>query len=130
MSHIRGLLQTENISTKAQDIVLQSWRHSTQKQYSTHLKKWFDYCAERDESPTCSNIGVCLDFLTSMFELGLSCSSINTAKAAIATIHTDCANSKIVARFLKGVFNMRPALCRYTCTFDVKIVLQWTTLKL
>ena len=60
-----------------------------------------------------------------MYEQGLSYNSINSAKSAIATIHNPCANSSIVSRFLKGVFNMRPALPRYTCTFDVKIVLDY-----
>ena len=125
MSHIRRSLNTENLSRKTEDIILQSWRHSTQKQYSTHLKKWFNYCAERNESPTCSPIAVCLEFFTNMYEQGLSYSSMNTAKSAIATIHNPCANSSIVSWFLKGAFNMRPALPRYTCTFDAKIVLDY-----
>ena len=68
---------------------------------------------------------MCLDFFVTLYEDSLSYSSINTAKSVISTIHASCGSSNTVSRFLKGVFNMRPALPRYTCTFDVKIVLDF-----
>ena len=87
MCHIKKSLKTENLSGKAQDIILQSWRKSTQKQYSGHLNKWYKYSAQRNEDPFNSPVAVWLDFLATLYEEGLSYSSINTAKSAISTIH-------------------------------------------
>ena len=68
---------------------------------------------------------MCLDYLVSLYEDGLSYSTINTARSAISTLHMDCGNSALVNRFMKGIFNVRPSLPRYTCTYDVKIVLDF-----
>ena len=65
--------------------IIQSWRGKTQAQYSTYLNKWADFCSKRNESPLCAPVAVCLDYLVSLYEDGLSYSTINTASSAIST---------------------------------------------
>ena len=48
-----------------------------------------------------------------------------TARSAISTLHMDCGNSALMNRFMKGIFNVRPSLPLYTCTYDVKVVLDY-----
>ena len=125
MSYIRKSISASSISKSAQDLIIQSWRGKTQAQYSTYLNKWADFCSKRNENPLCAPVAVCLDYLVSLYEDGLSYSTINTARSAISTLHMDCGNSALVNRFMKGIFNVRPSLPRYTCTYDVKIVLDY-----
>ena len=125
MSYIRKSISASSISKSAQDLIIQSWRGKTQAQYSTYLNKWADFCNKRNENPLCAPVAVCLDYLVSLYEDGLSYSTINTARSAISTLHMDCGNSALVNRFMKGIFNVRPSLPRYTCTYDVKIVLDF-----
>ena len=68
-------------------------------------------------------MNTCLDFLVSLYEKGLSYSSLNTARSAISAIHSDCGTSTLINRFMKGIYNLRPGLPRYTCTYDIKTVL-------
>ncbi|KAJ7386682.1 hypothetical protein OS493_006690 [Desmophyllum pertusum] len=44
LSLMRILYQTRGFSEKATNIVLQSWRQSSQKQYDAHIKKWLLFC--------------------------------------------------------------------------------------
>lgn len=104
---------------------MSSWRKNTKKQYSGHLNKWTEFCSERDADPFCAPVNICLDFLVSLYEKGLSYSSINTARSAISAIHKDCGNSVLINRFMKGIYNLRPGLPRYTCTYDIKGVLDY-----
>ncbi len=66
-----------------------------------------------------------LDFLTELFESGLSYSAINTARSALSqvTIYGDGACTigahPWVTKFMKGVFNLRKPVPRYTVTWDV-----------
>ena len=39
-----GPLETQGISKRASDIILQSWRQGTQKQYASYIKRWITYC--------------------------------------------------------------------------------------
>ena len=69
-----------------------------------------------------------LDFLTELYNTGLGYSAINTARSAILFIlHSTGAVSfgshPLVVRLLRGVYNSRPSLPRYTEIWDVRIVL-------
>ena len=73
-----------------------------------------------------------VEFLTTLYEGGLSYSSINTARCALSAI-LDTPDSVLptfgehpdVKRFMKGIFQSRPPLPRYTKTWDVNTVLQY-----
>lgn len=60
-----------------------------------------------------------LAFLSSLYEKNIGYSAINTAKSAISSIcsvvsNRDIGNEKIITRFMRGIFNSRPSLPKYT----------------
>ena len=70
-----------------------------------------------------------VEFLTVLFEAGLGYSSLNTARSALST-YVVCEGQPVgshplVKRFMKGVFQLRPALPRYDVTWDTSIVLSY-----
>lgn len=62
-----------------------------------------------------------LDFLVNLHDNDYSYNSINTARSAISTINNTYANESTINRFLKGIFNIKPALPKHTVTWDVKV---------
>ncbi|CAH3032498.1 unnamed protein product [Porites lobata] len=69
-----------------------------------------------------------LEFLQELYERGLRYSCLNTARSALSSIivldgNVTVGNHPLVQRFLKGVFQTRPAFPRYTTTWDTSIVL-------
>lgn len=70
-----------------------------------------------------------LQFLTKLFEEGLSYSSLNSARAALSSFAVipngegTIGSHALVARFMRGVFNLKPPLPRYEEIWDVKPVL-------
>lgn len=73
-----------------------------------------------------------MDFLTSLYDEGLSYSSINSARCALSAILESPASAyptfgehPDVKRFMKGIFQSRPPLPRYCKTWDVNLVLQY-----
>lgn len=107
-------------------LILDSWRPSTKKQYSSYLLKWNSYCAENQCNPSTPKTDSVLGFLYSLFCKGLGYSSINTAKSALISL-ADLANcdlqKMLLDRFMKGVFHNRPSLPKYQHTWDINIVL-------
>jgi hypothetical protein len=80
---------------------------------------------ERDCDIISPNLPRALDFLSSLFDSGLSYSSLNSARCALSTILqlSDSAvifgQLLIVKRFMKGIFELPPTLHRYQTTWDV-----------
>ena len=70
-----------------------------------------------------------IDFLATLFTSGLGYSAINTARSALSSVlillnNITFGTHPLVARFLKGVFQLKPSLPRYSSIWDVSVVLQ------
>lgn len=71
-----------------------------------------------------------MSFLTVLYEQKLSYSSINGARSAIEALNWEGHSEKytrILKKFMKGIFNARPALPRYNTTWDPELVLKLFT---
>ena len=67
-----------------------------------------------------------------LHENGLSYSSVNTARSLLSSILQLDINSSIpvgqlpiVKRFMKGIYELRPPLPRYTATWDLSTVVNY-----
>lgn len=63
-----------------------------------------------------------------MYEKGSGYSSINTARSALSALGLKfdsilVGQHPLIIRFLRGVFNLRPSRPKYTCIWDVQLVL-------
>lgn len=128
LSAIRGSFKDRNISVKATNILLASWRKGTQKQYITYIKKWFTFCREKQIDSVQANISSILEYLTELYESGCGYSVINTARCALSAIGIvkegfAVGAHPLIVRFMKGVFNLKPTKSRYCETWDVSTVL-------
>lgn len=70
-----------------------------------------------------------LDYLTFLYKEGLGYSSLNTARGALSALNikvdgTLIGRNPLVIRFMRGVFNLRPSMPRYTEVWDVEKVLK------
>lgn len=64
-----------------------------------------------------------LEFLQELYERGLGYSCLNAARSALSSFivldgNVTVGNHPLVQRFLKGVFQTRPASLHYTSTWD------------
>ena len=107
-----------------------SWRPGTLKQYNVYVKKFRDFCRRRglDSSKTSCCDGI--EFLTELFKQGLGYSAINTARSALSAVifasdKPTFGEDRLVKRFMKGVFESRPALPKYTDVWDISSVLTY-----
>ena len=95
--------------------------------FLSNERRTIKFCGGKD-NPISPNINTVLAFLTSLYDKGLGYSSINTARSAISSFlqvsgKFDLHDNGRVSRFMKGVFNDRPALPRYKTIWDVGTVL-------
>ena len=116
--------QQRAISSKATNIILQSWSTGTQKQYAPYIKKWHDFCSKWKDNPYNPPLNTVLVFLVSLHEQGLSYTTINTARSALSAIilptdNVNIGSHPIVSCFMKGIFKNNPPAPCYRTTWDV-----------
>lgn len=129
MPLIRKKLNNKNLSTVAKDIIMASWRSGTGKQYHSYLGRWGKFCSQKAIPEEDASVDHGIEFLASLYEEGLGCSAINTARSALSSVLTlpgnvTFGNHPLVSRFLKGVFELKPSLPRYHHIWDVSVVLE------
>ena len=127
---IREALCAKGLLEESAKIIVDGWRKSTQKQYASFIKRWVLFCGRKSVSQTKPDINIVLQFLTELYQLGLSYSALGTARAAINAFTTTCdgvdfSSNNLLKMFMKGVFHNRPNLPKHPVVWDVNIVLDY-----
>ncbi|WAR08315.1 LOW QUALITY PROTEIN: POL-like protein [Mya arenaria] len=131
MSCVREQYKDQGLSDNAIDVIMSSWRKSTKKQYTTYINKWNMYCTENNVHVSSPVVCDVINFLDKLFSEGLTYNVLNTARSAISSFiclqnsEFLVGNHPIISRFMRGAFNMRPALPRYVNTWDVSVVIRY-----
>ena len=96
------------------------------------LKKWSKFCNRTEIDKFQPSITDVLKFLTEFHESGLRYCAMNTAKSAISSFLSIANPSSVhlgshilIKRFMKGVFEIKPSLPRYNCTWSTEGVLRY-----
>lgn len=124
---LSGNPETLGFSQKATSIILQSWRKRTTKQYSSYIKRWTTYCHQKQIDLVSVTVP---QALVELFEAGVGCSGINSARSALSSVLKPVDGitfgaQESVKRFLKEVYETRPSNPRYAVTWDVNKVLNY-----
>ncbi|CAG2218782.1 unnamed protein product [Mytilus edulis] len=127
---LREKLCERGLSKDAANIIIGSWRESTQKQYGSYIQKWMLFCNEEKINQFNPSINNVLKFLFNLFENGLGYSALNTAKSAVSSFVYLITNVQIgkhvqVKTVYEGIFNKRPSLPKYNVTWNIEIVLKF-----
>ena len=124
VSCIRDRCQNGKLSNAATDLVLSSWRDKSMRSYNSSFNKWACWCVEQERNPISGPISDVANFLANLFEEGYQYRSINVYRSSISTTHDKVDGYSVgqhptVTRLMRGVFNKRPPLSKYSYTWDV-----------
>ena len=126
LSCVRETLQSQGITGEALNIITDSWRESTQKQYRTSVSAWIEYCKKQQINITTPSLPQLLDFLTIQSKK-LGYSTLGTTRSALSSFITvdglKAGEHPLISRFMSGVFNRKPTFPRHVQTWDPQPVL-------
>ena len=93
-----------------------------------YFSKWESYTRKWKIDPFHPTIGEVLDFLQNLYDRAFSYSALNTARSSLSSFiilggNLTIGTHPLVQRYMKGVFQARPAVTRYTSTWDTSVVL-------
>ncbi|XP_038059669.1 uncharacterized protein LOC119730724 isoform X1 [Patiria miniata] len=130
MEVIRANLSSEGLSQTVSATILASWRPQSNAQYNSAWRRWASWCLQRKLDPVHTPVADFLEFLQQLFDEGLSYRTINGYRSAISSAHCLIDNlpmgqHRLVKRFFKGIFGLRPPRPKYNSTWDVGKVLRF-----
>jgi hypothetical protein len=131
MAAVRSRLQTTGLSPEVCKILLASWRTSTQKRYEGPWQQWASWFLERNKCTFSAPVADVLDFLSEQFnDRNLAYRKVGVYKACTSQMHDpvdglQLGSLPLVSRFMKGIFQLRPATPRICTTWQVGPVLRY-----
>jgi len=122
-------VKDRGFSEEAFKIICSSWRHGTEKSYSSAWSKWIRWCSERGSDPFPRSVTPVIEFLTAQFKEGKQYSTLNSYRSALsATLppveRHPVGQHPLVCRLLQGMFNQRPPAPRYNTVWCVDVYSQ------
>ena len=128
VAYLRQHYTSQRLSGEATTLLLSSWRKKSSQSYDSLCKKWISWCSERQADPVSGPIEDVVNFLAFLHSENYQYRSLNSYRSAIASMHApvdgvSIGQHPLVTRLLKGAFQTRPPLPRYTGTWDVNQVL-------
>ena len=122
----RKAVHAPGIHGRTCEIICASQMESTKKQYASYLYRWNQFCASGNSETLRPTVAPVLEFLTKLLDEELGYSAINTARSAISAVtQTAVGSQPQITKFLKGVFELRTPLPKYTHTWDDGILLDY-----
>lgn len=130
ISLIRQCLISAGLPEHSADIIMQSWRPTTKKQYGSYFRRWVQFCGRTQTDKINPSLVDIVAFLTQMHDDALSYSAINTAKSMLSSIFEiihkrDIGKEVLIKRFMKGIFHLHPSLPKTIFTWNIKDVLKF-----
>ena len=127
---IREQLKGQGFSEPVTEIVVNSWRKGTRKQYGLAWNKWYLWCFIRGLNPFSTSENIVLMYLHFLMKEGKSYSVLNTHKSMLlqTLIFFDnkwCKNPFLLSKFMKGLYNLNPPAPKYSFTWNVSKVLNF-----
>ena len=114
------------------DLIINSWREGTKSQYKLYFNKWCLYSQERKMNPLQPTTTEAIEFLTHLFKQGHSHGQISTARSALSSIISltnssdiSFGNLPIVKRLMKGIYEAKPNLPKYSTIWNVGTVFNY-----
>ena len=130
MAYTRESFESRGISLQASALLLASWRPKTQSNYDSLFSKWSRWCSQRDRNPIEGPVEDVANFLADIFKEGYLYRLLNSYRSAISVLHSkvdgySIEQHSLITRMLKGAFNERPPVAKYSSFWDVGVVLRY-----
>ncbi|KZS22093.1 Uncharacterized protein APZ42_010981 [Daphnia magna] len=127
---IRTSLSDQGLPSKVVDLLLAGSRPATNTAYQAAWHSWSDWCAEQHTNPMSSTLSSVLSYLTHLFEMGKSYSTINLHRSMLSMTlgpidHFQVGSHPLVVKLLRATYNLNPPKPKYSFTWDPNVVLDF-----
>ena len=129
-SFVGSALTGSGLSAGSTKLLSHAWREGTKLQYGTTVRRWGTYCRKWKIDTFTPPIAAVVNFLPSLFEMGLGYGAAASARSALGNFVTVpgfpwLAEHMLVQKLLKGIANVRPPKPRYMRIWDTSLLITY-----
>ena len=130
MACMRRQYEEKGFSAEVIEVLLESCRSSTRKQYQSAWGIWCGWCRERFLDPVSAPLKDILAFLVACEKKGLSYNTLGVYRSAISLYHKRIGGVAVgqcddVSRLIKAFFIRNPPKPKYAWTWEVEPVISF-----
>ena len=119
-----------NISVRAKELVGESLRLGSRRDYAAKYRRYNCWCLERGFDSRTAPIEQVVNFLASLEQEGLAYNTICGYRSMLSIYHVhvdgySVGTHPLVSRLIKGVFNVNPPLKKLCPQWDLQVVLRF-----
>ena len=118
-------IMQEPLSTTAKSLIDNATRVSTKKRYASVEHKWLTYCEEKQIPPFAPDTSTFLNFIAEAYDSKLKWATIRGFIPALKKYTWKTVNMQEVRSAIRGVYNLRPPVRKYSSIWDVNVVLSY-----
>ena len=112
------------MSDTARHLIQKATRKSTERKYDSIRRKWYSYCLKKGYDYKKADTTSIVNFIGEEYDRDLKYSTLKSYIPALQK-YTKNIDLDVVNKVLKGIFNARPPTAKYTCIWDVNILLAY-----
>ncbi len=113
-----------NLCDTAVMLISSSTRASTKTKYRSIERQWLQHCVSLNIDPELQTTNVFINFLAVKYEKNLKYGTLRSYIPAL-TKYIKQVDMNKVRSLLRGVYNLRPPVAKYTSIWDVNLVLAY-----
>ena len=128
VGYLRERYRSHQLSEKATELLLASWRQKSSKTYDSLFRKWIGWCNQRDSDPVSGPVSEVVNFSSRPLSTRISVQILELIQVSnFIRIHDKVdgytvGQHPLITRLLKGAFHTHPPLPKYSHTWDVNVV--------
>ncbi|KAI8433085.1 hypothetical protein MSG28_013943 [Choristoneura fumiferana] len=123
---LRKAFSSRGTPDVALELMIGSLSKNTLLQYGVTYKSWWQFCQAHKLNPYTATSPNVMLFLTERYNNGDAYGSINNHRSALSLLlSSDLSSDLLIKRLLKGVYKSRPALPKYSSTWDPQLVFNY-----
>ena len=124
---LKARLREEGYTEDTIDLILDAFRNSTTKTYSTYIRRWCEFCITKKLQVLNPSLPEVAAFLRELEKGGLGYSAINTARSALSAVLQPISGKQVgqhqtICWLTKGASERHPSGAKYPTFWDTNKV--------
>ncbi len=127
---VRDQMESSGFSGQVVELLLGGVRNSTSAAYQSAWNGWHSWCVQQGANPMSPPVTKVLEFLSWLVGKGKAYRTINLSRSMLSSTlgkidGVDIGKHPLVVKLMKGAYNKKPPIPKYTGFWDVNLVINY-----
>jgi hypothetical protein len=123
-------MESSGLSSEVVDLLMGGVRNTTSAAYQSAWNGWHNWCIQQGADPMSPSLAKVLEFLSWQVGEGKAYRTVNVSRSMLSSTlgkidGFDIGKHPLVVKLMKGAYNKKPPVPRYTGFWDINLVINY-----